>query len=65
MKDLKKIDIQVSGNFAYSDTITISVDGKKAEYNPTEILGVVAKLSELQNELTHALIIAKMKELGD
>jgi len=63
MKDLKHIDIKVIGDFIYSETISISVDGVSAEYTPDAVLGVVSKLAELQKTLVDALVVNRMKEI--
>ena len=63
MKDLKKININVFGNFREYETIQISVDGVPAEYTPSEILGVISKLADLQKVLTDNLIMDRMNQI--
>jgi len=64
MKDLKRIDINVFGNFLEYETIQISVNGEPAEYTPDEILGVLGKLAELSKVLTDNLIANRMKQIN-
>ena len=62
--ELKKSNFEVYGRLYHDRTLEIVINGISSTYNADEVLGVVAKLSELQTKLTNALLEDRIKNIN-